>query len=103
MVRQLPSGRCNSYVDGLPLAVSTYASTITLRHDQGKRMRRAACAAIAQTTEDPVLRHWADSDLLWEDIRSIESTGDQEVWDISLPGVDSFIANGVLAHNSGPK
>jgi len=41
------------------------------------------------------------SDLLWEDIRSIEPAGEAEVFDISVPGCGNFVANGIIAHNSG--
>ena len=43
----------------------------------------------------------ASSDLVWEDIRSIEPAGEEEVFDISVPGCGNFVANGIIAHNSG--
>jgi len=44
---------------------------------------------------------WATSDLLWEEILSIEPAGEQEVWDICVPACSTFLANGIVAHNSG--
>ena len=44
---------------------------------------------------------WAESDLLWESIRSIEPIGQRAVYDLSIPGPCNFIANGIIAHNSG--
>lgn len=46
-------------------------------------------------------RQWAESDLLWEEIRSIEPAGKQRVYDVSIPGCHNFIADGIVAHNSG--
>ena len=44
---------------------------------------------------------WAHSDLLWEEIKSITPAGEEEVFDISVPGCANFLANGIVAHNSG--
>jgi replicative DNA helicase len=68
---------------------------------QGKRPHRQSCAAIAAKLDDAKLRQWAESDLLWEEVISIEPAGDQEVYDICIPGCGNFVANGIVAHNSG--
>ena len=44
---------------------------------------------------------WANSDLLWEEIRSITPAGEEEVFDITVPGCANFLGNGIVAHNSG--
>ena len=100
MLAELPSGRCNSFYDGLPIAVSYYAERATGRRDQKKRMRRHVCAALSERTGDAVLRHWAESDLLWEDVRALEPAGEQMVWDITLPAVHAYLAEGIVVHSS---
>ena len=67
---------------------------------QGKRPNRASCIAIAERLQDSELQTWADSDLLWEEIRSIEAAGEQETFDIKVDCAN-FLANGIVAHNSG--
>ena len=48
-----------------------------------------------------MLSVWANSDLLWEKIKSITPAGEEEVFDITVPGCANFLANGIVAHNSG--
>jgi len=68
---------------------------------QGKRPRRDICAKFAESLKDELLGVWANSDLLWEEIKSITPAGEEEVFDISVPGCANFLANGIVAHNSG--
>jgi replicative DNA helicase len=58
-----------------------------------KRLEELAAGDIIATSEQ--------SDLLWEDIRRIEPAGEAEVFDIRIPGCGNFLANGIVAHNSG--
>jgi replicative DNA helicase len=46
------------------------------------------------------LHSLAESDLFWDEIRSIESIGVQPVFDATVPGTHNFIANGIVTHNS---
>ena len=39
--------------------------------------------------------------MLWEEIQSIAPAGEAEVFDITVPGCANFLANGIVAHNSG--
>jgi replicative DNA helicase len=64
-------------------------------------MRRDVCMKWAESLSDNLLRIFAESDLLWEKIASIEYMGYQEVFDISIPGCANFIGNGILTHNCG--
>jgi len=42
----------------------------------------------------------ATSDVYWDTISSIESIGDQEVYDATVLDTHNFIANGISLHNS---
>jgi replicative DNA helicase len=97
MAATLESGRSTSYIDGLPPRVSEHASSISAWHHQGKRMRRQTCRELAAKTGDAELSRWAFGELLWEDVRSVEPSGELEVWALKIEGVNSFIANGVVA------
>jgi len=66
-----------------------------------QRVRRDICARFAESLKDDLLGVWANSDLLWEEIKSITPAGEEEVFDITVPGYANFLANGVVAHNSG--
>jgi deoxycytidine triphosphate deaminase/intein/homing endonuclease len=38
--------------------------------------------------------------ILWDEIKSIECAGMEEVYDISVPGLENFVANDIIVHNS---
>jgi replicative DNA helicase len=68
---------------------------------QGKTMRRSSAKQWSMKHNDREVLMWAESDLLWEPIASIQPAGTEEVFDLSVPGCGNFIANGIVAHNSG--
>jgi len=62
---------------------------------------RALIADYAEILDDDVLRAHATSDLFWDRITSIESIGEADVYDLTVPGPESWVANGIISHNSG--
>lgn len=105
MAAALAVRRTNPGLFALPAEVSEYVATLPeaarLWRHQGKRMRRDVCASLAERLRDERLRVFAGGDLLWEAVRSIEDAGEQEVFDICVPGPGNFLGNGIVAHNSG--
>jgi replicative DNA helicase len=117
MVSELPNGVTNGSLFGLPPEVSDllFDKSKHLRQQgrkreagprlywkpQGKRPRRDICVKFAESLKDEVLSVWANSDLLWEETKSITPSGEEEVFDITVPGCANFLANGIVAHNSG--
>lgn len=115
MVEELSPSVTNGSLFSLPVEVSQlmFERTKHLRQQgrkleggrlywkhQGRRPHRQSCAAIADRLGDAELAMWAESDLLWEEIKSIEPAGEQEVFDIQVDCA-TFLANGIVAHNSG--
>lgn len=49
---------------------------------------------------EPYLAALADSDVYWDRIVSIEPAGDEEVYDLTVPGHANFIAADLIVHNS---
>jgi len=47
------------------------------------------------------LRVAATSDLLWDPVVAIEPDGEEEVYDLTVPGPASWLADGIVSHNSG--
>jgi replicative DNA helicase len=43
----------------------------------------------------------ADSDLFWDKVVGIEPAGEAEVFDLTVPGPASWLADGIVTHNSG--
>jgi replicative DNA helicase len=62
---------------------------------------RAVVASYAELLDDPGIRVWADSDLYWDRVVSVESAGEEEVFDLTVPGPASWLADGIVSHNSG--
>jgi intein/homing endonuclease len=46
------------------------------------------------------LRWLADNELAWEKVSSLEFVGERDVYDLSVPGPESFIGNGIVLHNT---
>ena len=57
--------------------------------------------SIAQALNDDVLKAWSNSDLFWDRVVSCELDGEEEVFDITVPGPSSWLADGIVSHNSG--
>ena len=84
------------------------ASTVRLTdHAQGSgtvavldHSQRPVLADLAVTLSDADLDIAATNDVLWDDVVSIESVGEQEVFDATVLGTHNFIADGVAVHNS---
>jgi replicative DNA helicase len=50
---------------------------------------------------DAELRIKAESDLFWDRVAAVEPAGEEEVYDLTVPGPASWLADGIVSHNSG--
>ncbi|WP_144325912.1 replicative DNA helicase [Tepidimonas aquatica] len=55
----------------------------------------------AERLDDETLRRWATSDLFWDRVVAVEPAGEADVYDLTVPGPSSWLADGVVSHNSG--
>jgi len=62
---------------------------------------RAALASYAQILDDAELRARASSDLFWDSVVSVLPDGEEDVYDLTVPGPASWLADGIVSHNSG--
>ena len=62
---------------------------------------RAHLHSYARLLDDAELARWAQSDLYWDRVVSIEPAGDDEVFDLTVPGPACWLADGIVSHNSG--
>ena len=46
------------------------------------------------------LRTLANSDVYWDEIVTIQPDGEDDVYDLTVPGPSNFIANDIFVHNS---
>jgi replicative DNA helicase len=61
---------------------------------------RERLGRVATVLESADLELMATNDVHWDEIVSIESIGEQEVYDATVPGTHNFIADGIAVHNS---
>jgi replicative DNA helicase len=62
---------------------------------------RAMIDDYADKLGDESLRKWSRSDLFWDRVVSVEPDGEAEVFDLTVPGPASWLADGIVSHNSG--
>jgi replicative DNA helicase len=61
---------------------------------------RSRLRRVAEVLKNEELELLATSDVSWDRIVSVESLGDQDVYDATVLGTHNFIANGIHLHNS---
>ncbi len=81
----------------LHAGVGTAYGGNTLYRSALSRERAARVAAVIDSEE---LSNLASSDVYWDEIRSIEPDGEEEVYDLTVDGLHSFVADCIIPHNS---
>ena len=67
----------------------------------GKRSpSRGLLAELAEATRSPALEEFADSDIWWDEVASVEYVGEEETYDLDVPGLRNFVADDIIVHNS---
>jgi replicative DNA helicase len=62
---------------------------------------RTLISKYAEILEDESLRQSCQSDLFWDRVVSISEDGEEEVFDLTVPGPANWLADGIVTHNSG--
>jgi replicative DNA helicase len=55
----------------------------------------------AQLLDDGALQSAASNDLFWDRVVSLEPAGEEDVYDLTVPGPACWLADGIVSHNSG--
>jgi replicative DNA helicase len=118
--RRLAGRRSNTNVDTVP--IESFARVKSLMRTRGISQRRMAplrgtsyggaahfkfapsralLGEYAEILGDGDLRSAASSDLVWDRIIAIEPVGAEDVFDLTVPGPASWLADGIVSHNSG--
>jgi replicative DNA helicase len=69
-------------------------------HVGRRRPSRRTVAELADALDDVVLRQAATDDVLWDAVVSVEPAGRERVYDITVPRLHNFVADGLIVHNS---
>jgi replicative DNA helicase len=62
---------------------------------------RATVSSYARLLNAPELTSATGSDVFWDKVVAIEPAGEAEVFDLTVPGPASWLADGIVTHNSG--
>jgi replicative DNA helicase len=61
---------------------------------------RTRLATVARAVNSETLAHLAESDVYWDEVVTIVARGEEEVFDMTVPGTHNFIAGDIIVHNS---
>ena len=62
---------------------------------------RSVLGDYAELLDDPYVVMLSESDAFWDTVKSIEFSGTEPVYDLSVPDYHAWIANDIFSHNSG--
>ncbi|MGH3924670.1 MAG: LAGLIDADG family homing endonuclease, partial [Pseudonocardiaceae bacterium] len=96
-VRALMAGRGVSTRRMATLRGTSYGGSAHFRFAPS----RASVAEYAEILDDDALRNQARSDLFWDRVVRVVSEGEEDVYDLTVPGPASWLADAVVSHNSG--
>jgi deoxycytidine triphosphate deaminase len=80
-------------------AAGTSLNRLGIHPDRSQSTPYSAVRSAAEGTGDRDLALLADGPI-WDVVESIEPAGEEEVFDITVPGPHNFLANGIVVHNS---
>jgi replicative DNA helicase len=69
-------------------------------HVGARSPSRGLVAELATATASPTLEELCDSDIWWDEVVSVEYAGEEETYDLDVPGLRNFVADDVIVHNS---
>ena len=96
-VRALMEARGISHREMASLRGTTYGGSAHFRFAPSRRV----LAGYADLLDDQGLRDIATSDLFWDRVVAVEPAGEEDVYDLTVPGPASWLADAVVSHNSG--
>lgn len=76
---------------------TSYGGTSHFKMNPSRQM----IAGYGDILDDERLKKLATDDVFWDKIISIEPDGEEEVFDLTVPGNASWLADGIVSHNSG--
>jgi replicative DNA helicase len=80
----------------LSAAMNSHFADATRRFAPG----RSRLHSVATMLQDREIHALATSDVFWDKIVEISSTGEHDVYDGTVPDTNNFVAQGISAHNS---
>ncbi len=69
-------------------------------HVDKEDLGRERLALLAKALDSEPLRQLAHSDVLWDEVASVEPDGSDRVYDLTIDGTHNFVAGDIVVHNS---
>jgi deoxycytidine triphosphate deaminase len=80
-------------------AADTSLNRLAVKTNPAQSLGRALARHVASATRNMELTQLLEGPV-WDVVESIEPAGEEEVYDITVPGDANFVANGFVVHNS---
>ena len=87
------------YIDSILMGRSL-SSIGVHRHGVSSKLTYKQAEAIYDVTGDLHLKAVMSQDILWDTIQTIEYIGEDDVYDLTVPAAQNFLANTIVVHNS---
>jgi replicative DNA helicase len=84
-----------------PAMVAVRGPSIRGNADFTAAPSRAVVSRHAAILGSDDLRRWTGNDLFWDRVIEVRPEGVEEVFDLTVPGPSSWLADGIVSHNSG--
>ncbi|MCW1967837.1 MAG: replicative DNA helicase [Anaerolineae bacterium] len=65
-----------------------------------QNVSRDRASRVANAIDSQELQQLASSDIYWDEIVAVTPCGEEEVFDLTVPGPHNFVANDIFVHNS---
>jgi replicative DNA helicase len=79
---------------------STNTDTLLTWHVGKRSPSRGLVAELTTAIDSPALEELCDSDIWWDEVESVEYVGEEETYDLDVPGLRNFVADDIVVHNS---
>lgn len=77
-----------------------YARELGLGRDSRTRVAKLRSAVAAGTVKSEAAQLIVERDYYYAQVASVVDAGEAQVWDLTVPGTHSFVANGFVVHNT---
>jgi replicative DNA helicase len=94
----VPSMAAAGVATNMPRAEAGTACYGSAPHGAGASRTRAE--RVAEIVDSDELEALSKSDVHWDEVLSIESDGEEEVYDLTVEGLHNFVAEDIVVHNS---
>jgi replicative DNA helicase len=69
-------------------------------HVGARAPSRGLVGELTTAVASPALEELCDSDIWWDEVESVEYVGEEETYDLDVPGLRNFVADDIIVHNS---